>query len=69
MGSFAPYGYMKDPNDKHKLIIDENVAPIVREISKHCCDCIWSPYSSSIIIKITTYKITSNRFLNVEEYL
>lgn len=32
MGSFAPYGYMKDPNDKHKLIIDENVAPIVREI-------------------------------------
>ena len=32
MGSFAPYGYMKDPNDKHKLIIDENVAHIVREI-------------------------------------
>ena len=32
MGSFAPYGYIKDPNDKHKLIIDENVAPIVREI-------------------------------------
>ena len=32
MGSFAPYGYIKDPNDKHKLIIDENVAPIVKEI-------------------------------------
>ncbi len=32
MGSFAPYGYMKAPNDKHKLIIDENVAYIVREI-------------------------------------
>jgi DNA invertase Pin-like site-specific DNA recombinase len=32
MGSFAPYGYLKDPMDKHKLIIDENVAPIVREI-------------------------------------
>ena len=32
MGSFAPYGYVKDPNDKHKLIIDETVAPIVREI-------------------------------------
>ena len=32
MGSFAPYGYMKDPKDKHKLIIDEDVAPIVREI-------------------------------------
>lgn len=32
MGSFAPYGYKKDLNDKHKLVIDENVAPVVREI-------------------------------------
>ena len=32
MGSFAPYGYKKDPNNKHKLIIDENVASIIREI-------------------------------------
>ncbi len=32
MGSFAPYGYLKDPNDKHKLIVDNNVAYIVREI-------------------------------------
>ena len=32
MGSFAPYGYLKDPDDKHKLIIDDNVAPIVKEI-------------------------------------
>lgn len=32
MGSFAPYGYLKDPNDKHKLIIDENVAYVVKDI-------------------------------------
>lgn len=32
MGSFAPYGYLKDPNDKHKLIIDKNVAYVVRDI-------------------------------------
>lgn len=32
MGSFACYGYKKDPNDKHKLIIDEDVAYVVREI-------------------------------------
>lgn len=32
MGSTAPYGYMKDPNDKNHLIIDERVAPIVRKI-------------------------------------
>lgn len=32
VASFAAYGYMKDPNDKHKLIIDEVAGPIVREI-------------------------------------
>ncbi len=32
MASFAPYGYLKDPNDKHKLIIDEDVAYVVKEI-------------------------------------
>lgn len=32
IGSFAPYGYMIDPNDKHHLIIDEKTSPIVRRI-------------------------------------
>lgn len=32
IGAFAPYGYLKDPNDKHYLIIDNEVAPIVRDI-------------------------------------
>ena len=31
-GSFAPYGYMKDPNDKYHLIIDEKVAKYVKMI-------------------------------------
>ncbi len=31
-GSFAPYGYKRDPNDKHKLIVDEVVAPVVKDI-------------------------------------
>ena len=26
------YGYLKDPNDHHKLIIDEETAPVVRQI-------------------------------------
>jgi len=34
VGSFAVYGYKKDPNDKHKLIIDEPAAEIVRMIFK-----------------------------------
>jgi len=32
IGSFALYGYKKDPNQKGHLIIDEEVAPIVREV-------------------------------------
>jgi DNA invertase Pin-like site-specific DNA recombinase len=32
MGSFAPYGYRRSPEDKHKLIVDAEVAPIVKRI-------------------------------------
>lgn len=32
IGSFPTYGYLKDPDDHHKLIIDEETAPIVRMI-------------------------------------
>lgn len=28
----APYGYQKDPQDKNHLVIDENIAPVVRRI-------------------------------------
>lgn len=32
LGSFAPYGYVKDPNDKNKLIIDPVASEVVKEI-------------------------------------
>ena len=32
IGSFAPYGYLKDPNDKNKLIIDPVASEVVKEI-------------------------------------
>ena len=32
IGSFPTYGYLKDPNDHHKLIVDEETAPVVRQI-------------------------------------
>lgn len=32
IGSFASYGYMKDPDDHHKLLIDEEAASVVRMI-------------------------------------
>ncbi len=32
IGAFAPYGYMKDPDDKHRLIVDNETAHIVKDI-------------------------------------
>ncbi len=32
IGAFAPYGYLKDPKDKHRLIVDEEAAEIVKLI-------------------------------------
>ena len=32
IGSFPTYGYLKDPQDRHKLIVDEETAPIVKMI-------------------------------------
>ncbi len=31
-GGFPPYGYLRDPQDKHSFIIDEEAAEIVRQI-------------------------------------
>ncbi len=32
IGAFAPYGYLKSDDDRNKLVIDENVVHIVRQI-------------------------------------
>lgn len=32
IGALPPYGYLKSPEDKHKLIIDRETAPVVRDI-------------------------------------
>lgn len=32
IGNYAPYGYLKDENNKNKLVIDPEIAPIVIEI-------------------------------------
>lgn len=38
MSWLPPFGYIKDPDDRFKIIIDEEVAPIVRRIFKLCVD-------------------------------
>lgn len=37
-GSRTPYGYIKDPSDRYKLIVDEEAAPIVQRIFQLCAD-------------------------------
>lgn len=34
IGSFACYGYKKDPKNKNKLLIDEEAAQVIRMIFK-----------------------------------
>ena len=34
IGSHTPYGYKKDPNNKNKLIVDEEAAEVVKQIFK-----------------------------------
>jgi len=37
-GSFAPYGYKKNPANKHHLVIDEEAAPVVRRMYEMAAD-------------------------------
>lgn len=32
LGAFANYGYCKSPDDKHKLVVDDYAAEVVRGI-------------------------------------
>ena len=38
INAFAPFGYKKDPGDKHRIIIDEPAAKTVRRIFQLFCD-------------------------------
>lgn len=42
LGSLDPYGYLRDPKDKHKLIVNEETAPIVRRMFEMCVGGIGS---------------------------
>ena len=38
MSWLPPFGYLKDPNDRFKIIIDESVAPVVKRIFQLCIE-------------------------------
>lgn len=39
IGSVPPYGYIKDPNNKHQLIIDPIASEVVRKIFEYAIKC------------------------------
>lgn len=56
MGSQVPYGYKRSPEDKHQLIIDEEVAPYVRMVF----DMVSKGYSKrEITEKLNVEKVPS----------
>ena len=38
IGAFAAYGYLRDPKDVHKIVVDPETAPIVREIFRRAAE-------------------------------
>ena len=40
IGAWAPYGYSKDPDNKHHLVINEETAPVVQQIFRLRCEGI-----------------------------
>ena len=60
LGSFALYGYIKDPEDHHRLIIDEEAAEVVRKIYRYCLE----GYGAQVIC----YKLQEEGILTPTEY-
>ncbi|MCL2576550.1 MAG: recombinase family protein [Defluviitaleaceae bacterium] len=64
IGAHAPYGYIKDPNNKHKLIVDDEAATVVRRmfeiadngIGTHQIACILS-YDKILIPTMYKYNV------------
>lgn len=64
-GAFAPYGYNKDEQDKHKLVPDEKVAHVVKRIFRMAVEG-YSPYK--ICMALRADKILTPRAYVAQEY-
>ncbi len=60
IGSFPTYGYLKSPENHHKLIVDEDAAPVVR--------MIFEKYISGMSILGITRELNGMRLPNPSEY-
>lgn len=50
VASVTPYGYLKDPNDGQRWVVDEEAAEIVRQIFKWTMDG-YGPYKISVMLE------------------
>jgi len=64
-GAYAPYGYKKDTENKHQLVVDENVSGVVQRIFQMAADGL-SPYK--IARKLSAEKILTPRAYVAEQY-
>ena len=64
IGKIAPYGYLKDPEDSHKLIIDEDAAKNVKRIFALA---LKGKSKQEIIEELTTNHILT-RIINLKEF-
>lgn len=60
IGSFASYGYIKDPEDRHKLIVDEEAAAVVR--------MIFEKFISGVSIYEITHQLNETGLPNPSAY-
>ncbi|MBQ2931744.1 MAG: recombinase family protein [Clostridia bacterium] len=64
MGSQAPYGYMKSPEDKHILIIDEDAAIVVRRLFNEFAN---GDSARMIADKLNSEGVSTPRFYHYEK--
>jgi len=73
IGSFAPYGYQKDPDNKNHLVVDYQVSHIVREIFEMAADgnapsAIARYLNNKNIATPAVYRCLTRPYLNVDDY-
>lgn len=73
IGSFAPFGYRKDPENKNRLLVDEEAAVVVREIFGLARQgCRPSEISNEMnrrgILTPAAYRCESRPHLNLKSY-
>jgi DNA invertase Pin-like site-specific DNA recombinase/DNA-binding MarR family transcriptional regulator len=73
IGNFAPYGYMKDPQNKNHLIVDYRVAPIVQEIFRRAEQGerpkeIAQSLNQREIMPPAVYRCSSRAYLDISNY-